>query len=206
MNCLSVFDHFVGLALKGLTISEQEVKKIHKELSTEKSTGVNMMSPKFVKLPVNYLARSLSQSNNNSIKKGFFPKNEKVASVTPIDKKTNDKSSLLKLCPISVFNCLSKVYENILKTNCIRHDHLNAKLAANEFDNNMICYIYSYLKIRKQCVTVNNIKGSFVETISGVLQGSVVVPILFNIFFNDFFYKYLNYFTEIILFQVLLKK
>ena len=60
----------------------------------------------------------------------------------------------------------------------------------------MICYIYSYLKIRKQCVTVNNIKGSFVETISRVLQGSVVVPILFNIFFNDFFYKYLNYFTD----------
>ena len=74
------------------------------------------MSPKFVKLPVNYLARSLSQSNNNSIKKGFFPENEKVASVTPIDKKTNDKSSVLKLCPISVFNCFSKVYENILKT------------------------------------------------------------------------------------------
>ena len=71
MNCLSVFDHFVGLALKGLTISEQEVKKIPKELSTEKSTGVNMMPPKLVKLPVNYLARSLSQSDNNSIKEGL---------------------------------------------------------------------------------------------------------------------------------------
>ena len=52
----------------------------------------------------------------------------------------------------------------------------------------MICYIYSYLKSRKQCVSVNNIKSTFEEIISGVPQGSIVGPILFNIFFNDFFY------------------
>ena len=55
-----------------LTISEQEVKKILKGLSKEKSTGVVMITPKLVKLAVNYLARPLSQSFNNSIKKGLF--------------------------------------------------------------------------------------------------------------------------------------
>ena len=43
-----------------LTISEQEVKQILKELSIEKSTGVDMMPPKSVKLAVNYLRRPLS--------------------------------------------------------------------------------------------------------------------------------------------------
>ena len=43
-----------------LAISEQDAKKIIKELSTEKSTGVDMMSPKLVKLAVNYLAEPLS--------------------------------------------------------------------------------------------------------------------------------------------------
>ena len=57
-----------------LTISEQDVKKILNELSTEKSTGVDMMPPKLVKLAANYLAEPLSQSINNSIKKGCFPK------------------------------------------------------------------------------------------------------------------------------------
>ena len=52
----------------------------------------------------------------------------------------------------------------------------------------MICYIYLYLKSRKQCVSVNNINSTFQEIISGVPQGSIVRPILFNIFFNDFFY------------------
>ena len=52
----------------------------------------------------------------------------------------------------------------------------------------MICYTYSYLKSRKQCVSVNNIKSTFEEIISGVPQGSIVGPIIFNIFFDHFFY------------------
>ena len=99
-----------------LTISEQEVKKILKELSTEKSAGVDTIPPMLVTLATNYLAGPLSQSINNSIKKGMFPENAKVASVNPRDKKTDDKNSALNFRPISVLNCFSKVYEKILKT------------------------------------------------------------------------------------------
>ena len=48
-----------------LTISEQDVRKLLKELSREKSTGVDMMPPKLAKLAANYLAEPLSQSINN---------------------------------------------------------------------------------------------------------------------------------------------
>ena len=37
------------------------------------------------------------------------------AIVTPIDKKTDDKNSVLNFLPTSILNCFSKVYENILK-------------------------------------------------------------------------------------------
>ena len=53
-----------------LTISEQEVKKMLKELSTEKSAGVDTIPPKLIKLAANYLAGPLSHSINNSMKKG----------------------------------------------------------------------------------------------------------------------------------------
>ena len=35
---------------------------------------------------------------------------------------------------------------------------------------------------------MNNIKSTFKKIISGIPPGSVVVPILFEIFFNDLFY------------------
>ena len=41
---------------------------------------------------------------------------------------------------------------------------------------------------RKQCVCINNTLIDFNKVISGVPQGSVVGPILFNCFFNDFYY------------------
>ena len=49
-------------------------------------------------------------------------------------------------------------------------------------------FIYSYLSNRKQCVCINNVHSSFQNVISGVPQGSIVGPTLFNCFFNYFFY------------------
>ena len=78
-----------------------------------------MIPPKLANLATNYLAEPLSQSINSSMKTVLFPENSKVASVTPIDKKTDDKSSALNFRPISVLNCFSKVFENILKTQLV---------------------------------------------------------------------------------------
>ena len=155
----------------------------------------------------------------------MFPKNAKVASATPVDKKTDEKNFvLLNFRPIfaRVLNCFSKVCENILKKqlaekisnlfsllslrkenrttlsmylllieerrknldnnyligavlmdlskalDCIPRDPVIAKLAAYGFDKNMLCYIYSYQKSRKQFVRVSSIKSSFEEIVSRV--------------------------------------
>ena len=77
---------------------------------------------------------------------------------------------------------LSKAFD------CIPHDLLIAKLDSYGLNRNLLRYINSYLDNRKQCVHINNINSSFNYIISGVPQGSVVGPILFNAFFNDFFF------------------
>ena len=41
---------------------------------------------------------------------------------------------------------------------------------------------------RKKCVCINNTLSEFNKVISYVPQGSIVGPILFNCFFNDFYY------------------
>ena len=77
---------------------------------------------------------------------------------------------------------LSKTFD------CVPHDLLLAKLAAYGIDDNLIHYIHSCLLNRKQSVCINNILSEFNKAISGVPQGSIVGPILFNCFFNDFYY------------------
>ena len=74
---------------------------------------------------------------------------------------------------------LSKAFD------CIPHDLLIAKLSAYGFDENSLVYIYSYLKRREQCVRINNTYSSFQTILSGVPQGSVLGPILFNFYIND---------------------
>ena len=78
---------------------------------------------------------------------------------------------------------LSKAFD------CIPHDLLIAKLSAYGLNGNALKYIHTYLKNRKQFVCVNNICNNFKDIISGVPQGSIVEPILFNAFLNDFFFS-----------------
>ena len=74
---------------------------------------------------------------------------------------------------------LSKAFD------CIPHDLLIAKLHAYGFSSKAATFVYSYLKRRKQNVKIDDICSSFQTLLSGVPQGSVLGPILFNIFLND---------------------
>ena len=63
-----------------------------------------------------------------------------------------------------------------------------AKLDAYSFNRDTVAYIYSYLKNRKQCVGINGNQIYFGDIISGVPQRSMLCPISYNLFLNDFCY------------------
>ena len=74
---------------------------------------------------------------------------------------------------------LSKAFDSI------PYDLLIAKMPAYGFSKNSLVFFYSYLKRRKQNVRINNTRSNFQILLSGVPQGSILGPILFNKFIND---------------------
>ena len=76
------------------------MKKLLKNIDQKKSTGIDKIPPKLVQLSADILSTPLSNAINNSILKGKFPDDVKVASVSPLDKHTDNKCSVSKFCPV----------------------------------------------------------------------------------------------------------
>ena len=76
---------------------------------------------------------------------------------------------------------LSKAFD------CLNHELLIAKLHAYGLSLSSLKLVDDYLLNRKQRAKVNSKFSSWADILKGVLQGSILGPLLFNIFLSSLF-------------------
>ena len=77
---------------------------------------------------------------------------------------------------------LSKAFD------CLDHELLIAKLNVHGFSLIALKLVHNYLSNRKQRTKINSTYSSLLEIIFGVPQGSILGPLLFNIFPTSLFF------------------
>ncbi len=76
---------------------------------------------------------------------------------------------------------LSKTFD------CLPHEILLDKLSAYGVSKHSVSLLSSYLSKRKQQIKISSVLSSWADIHKGVPHGSILGPLLFNVFINDIF-------------------
>ena len=91
-------------------ITEEQTRKMLVNLDTSKSTGLDQIGPKLLKLSANIISTSITNVINCSLRQGIFPDIWKNAKVNPLFK-SGASDNVNNYRPISILPTLSKLIE-----------------------------------------------------------------------------------------------
>ena len=219
-----------------------EVKRIMKNLKTNKATGHDQIPARAVKESAEILCQPFSCLVDFLFERGKVPSSWKLGEIVPVHKK-DCKLTKTNYRPITILPVLSKVFEKVVHSrvasnfedvyhnnvfayrdhhgcdtailslteqfkkklenhkvislvsmdlskafDTLPHDLIVKKLEDYGGDSRVVNLVANYLSDRQQHVRLSGQHSSMKTITRGVPQGSILGPILLNIFMNDLSY------------------
>ena len=106
-------------------IAEDEIRMRTRGLDSSKSTGIDGIPIKYIKMAATVTTPKLTQLFNICIKKEYFPQALKIAEIVPIFKKGN-RENCCNYRPISILSPFAKIFEKCL------HEQFNKFFIKND--------------------------------------------------------------------------
>ena len=158
-------------------VSYEDIIKKMQNLDASKACQDTDVPTKIIKNNSDIFGYFIYQNFNDAVDTDIFPNVLKNANVSPVFKK-GSRTCETNYRPVGILLNISKIYERCMyKQMSIFLDEILSQYQ----------FLHSYLSDRKQRVRINNEYSSFEEIVFAAPQGSILGPLLFNIFISDLF-------------------
>ena len=180
------FNNMIGNTLFPVSLKQADIKPIYKKDSrneTEDYRPVRIL-PNLSKIYERCLYTQMNKYFGTILSKCQFGFREAYSAqqcLLTMTEKWRASLDQNRTCAVLLAD-LSKAFD------CLTYDLLIAKLHAYGCDLPSLKLLNSYLGNKHQRVKINNFYSSWEEILFGVLQGSILGTILFNIFLCDLFF------------------